>query len=101
MRPDGIERDVRAADRRFLPASTPALRATLFRGPNESRREDQEEPMNRTFLAAVASTVLMASAALVGRAEDAESLQAKYEEKVAESWFKDNGFTDDFDAAKA
>ena len=26
--------------------------------------------------------------------------EAKYEEKVAESWFTDNGFTDDYDKAR-
>ena len=43
--------------------------------------------------------VILAATATVGLAQD--DLQAKYEKKVAESWFTDNGFTDDYDVARA
>jgi hypothetical protein len=29
------------------------------------------------------------------------ALRKKYEDKIAEAWFKDGGWTDDFDAARA
>jgi len=44
-------------------------------------------------VAVVSGTVPVASA-------QEASLQTKYEKKVAEAWFKDNGFTDDYDKAK-
>ena len=34
----------------------------------------------------------------VGVAQD--DLQAKYEKKVSEAWFTNNGFTDDYDVAR-
>ncbi len=48
------------------------------------------------------SGLLVAGAAAVGFAQDSAQadLQAKYEAKVAEAWFTDNGFTDDYDVAR-
>lgn len=56
--------------------------------------------MIRSLIAAVAGVVVVAGAALVAFAREGETLQEKYEQKVAESWFKDNGFTDDYDKAR-
>ena len=49
------------------------------------------------------SGLIVAGAAAVGFAQDPAQadFQAKYEKKVAESWFTDNGFTDDYDVARA
>ena len=43
------------------------------------------------------SGLIVAGAAAVGFAQDPAQadFQAKYEKKVAESWFTDNGFTDE------
>jgi len=48
------------------------------------------------------SGLLVAGVAAVGFAQDSAQadFQAKYEKKVAESWFTDNGFTDDYDVAR-
>jgi hypothetical protein len=58
----------------------------------------------RSFLAsAAAAAVLAASAtALAQHAPPSqEEMKKRYEEKVGEAWFKDGGWTDDFDAARA
>jgi hypothetical protein len=55
--------------------------------------------MLRSFLGVVAA-VLFAATSLSALAQDGETKEQKYEKKVAESWFKDNGFTDDYEAAK-
>jgi hypothetical protein len=55
--------------------------------------------MIRSLIVALAGIVLAATA-LVARSEE-ESLQQKYDHKVGEAWFKDNGFTDDYDKARA
>lgn len=46
--------------------------------------------------------LLVAGTAAVGFAQDTDmsEFQAKYEKKVAEAWFTDNGFTDDYDVAR-
>lgn len=57
--------------------------------------------MIRTTGIALAGLVL-ASAAAVGFAQDSDpqaKFQQDYEKKVAQSWFTDNGFTDDYDVA--
>jgi len=52
-------------------------------------------------LMTVALTGLLAlGMATAAQAQDKSDLQAKYEAKVAESWFTDNGFTDDYDTAR-
>lgn len=56
--------------------------------------------MMRSLIAVVAGVVLAAGAALSAFAQPGETMQEKYEAKVAESWFKDNGFTDDYDKAR-
>jgi len=44
--------------------------------------------------------LVLASVATVGFAQDPQAeLTQKYESKVAESWFVDNGFTDDYEVA--
>ncbi|MHC5210833.1 MAG: hypothetical protein ACYTG2_08960 [Planctomycetota bacterium] len=43
---------------------------------------------------------LGAAPAVLAQDDEQAELQAKYEQKVAESWFTDNGFTDDFDLAR-
>ena len=54
--------------------------------------------MIRRWSVALAGLIVAATAA-VGMAQD--DLQAKYEKKVSEAWFTDNGFTDDYDVARA
>lgn len=54
--------------------------------------------LTRTLLAGLLFAGLGASTAL---AQDQADFQAKYEAKKAESWFTDNGWTDDYDAARA
>ena len=46
--------------------------------------------------------LIVAGTAAVGFAQDSakSEWQAKYEKKVAESWFTENGFTDDYDVAR-
>jgi hypothetical protein len=46
--------------------------------------------------------LIVAGTAAVGFAQDTGSseMQAKYESKVAEAWFTENGFTDDYDVAR-
>ena len=44
--------------------------------------------------------VLVAGLAAGALAQDM-TVEEKYEKKVSESWFVDNGFTDDYDAARA
>ena len=46
--------------------------------------------------------LLVAGTAAVGFAQDSATseFQAKYEKKVAEAWFTENGFTDDYDVAR-
>jgi hypothetical protein len=64
--------------------------------------------MKRTLSVALVSAAALAGAGFVvvagtppvASAQEAESFQTKYEKKVAEAWFKDNGFTDDYDKAK-
>lgn len=48
------------------------------------------------------SGLIVAGVAAVGFAQDdaQAEFQAKYEKKVAEAWFTDNGFTDDYDVAR-
>jgi cytochrome oxidase Cu insertion factor (SCO1/SenC/PrrC family) len=55
--------------------------------------------MLRSMMLALAGLVL-ACVAASAVAQDKDDLQAKYEAKVAEAWFKDNGFTDDYDVAR-
>jgi len=60
--------------------------------------------MIRTLIAVVA-TALLAALSLPAFAQDddaakQQALLEKYEEKVKESWFTDNGFTDDYDKAR-
>ena len=44
--------------------------------------------------------LIVAGAAAIGFAQDGKSeLEQKYEDKVAEAWFTENGFTDDYDVA--
>lgn len=44
--------------------------------------------------------LIVAGAAAVSFAQDAKSeLEQKYEKKVAEAWFTENGFTDDYEVA--
>ena len=59
--------------------------------------------MKGTFLAVAAAGFLAAAFATPASAQDAqkEAMQKKYEEKIAEAWFKDGGWTDDYDAALA
>jgi hypothetical protein len=54
--------------------------------------------MRRALGIAVAG-LLLAGATSAQDSQQAE-LQEKYEKKVAESWFVDNGFTDDYDLAR-
>ena len=56
--------------------------------------------MIRSLIAALASIALVAGSALSSFAQPAETMEQKYEAKIAESWFKDNGFTDDYDTAR-
>ena len=58
--------------------------------------------MIRSVMIALAGA-LLAGMAFVAHADGeaaANPLQEKYEKKVSEAWFKDNGFTDDYDQAK-
>jgi cytochrome oxidase Cu insertion factor (SCO1/SenC/PrrC family) len=55
--------------------------------------------MLQSMMLALAGLVL-AFVAASAVAQDKDDLQAKYEAKVAEAWFKDNGFTDDYDVAR-
>lgn len=65
--------------------------------------------MKGTFLSAAAAGFLAAALAAPALAQEAapagapakDPLQVKYEEKLAEPWFKDGGWTDDYDAARA
>ena len=55
----------------------------------------------RTMGIALAGLVLAGTAA-VGFAQDSDpqaKLRADYDKKVAQAWFTDNGFTDDYDVA--
>lgn len=53
--------------------------------------------MIRSMVIALAGLIVAGTAA-VGFAQD--DLQAKYEKKVSEAWFTNNGFTDDYDVAR-
>jgi hypothetical protein len=57
--------------------------------------------MIRSMGIALAGLIVAGSAA-VGFAQDPakSDMQTKYESKVAEAWFTDNGFTDDYDVAR-
>ncbi len=55
--------------------------------------------MIRSLTVAVAG-LMLAGMATVSMAQDSD-MQTKYEKKVAEAWFTDNGFTDDYDVARA
>ena len=57
--------------------------------------------MTRPLAIAVAGLLLLGIAPSL-HAQDSEQtqLQSKYEKKVAESWFVDNGFTADYDLAR-
>lgn len=59
--------------------------------------------MRGLIFAAAAAGVLAAAFAVPASAQEAEKdpLQQKYEDKVAESWFKDGGWSDDYDAVRA
>ena len=57
--------------------------------------------MIRSMGIALAGLIVVGTAA-VGFAQDSASseFQTKYENKVAEAWFTENGFTDDYDVAR-
>lgn len=55
--------------------------------------------MIRSMVAAIAGAAL-ALFAVPALAQDDRTLEEKYKEKVAESWFTSNGFTDDYDVAR-
>lgn len=70
--------------------------------------------MKRSFLAVLAAGLLAACFPAPAPAQEGgapvpvpagapakDPLQVKYEEKLAEPWFKDGGWTDDYDAARA
>ncbi len=58
--------------------------------------------MIRPLVLALAG-MLLATLPTAARAQDVDvaKMQKQYEEKVAESWFTSNGFTDDYAVAKA
>lgn len=57
----------------------------------------------RAALAAAAAGILAAAFAVPAPAQDGaqEAFRKKYEDKVGEAWFKDYGWTDDYEAARA
>jgi hypothetical protein len=68
--------------------------------------------MKRTFLSLVAAGIFAAALPSPATAQEGgapapaaapakDPMVAKYEEKLAEAWFKDGGWTDDYDAARA
>lgn len=55
----------------------------------------------RGVTACLLSGILLAAAASPAAAQEPqESLKAKYEKKVGEGWFKDGGWTPDYDKAR-
>jgi hypothetical protein len=57
--------------------------------------------MMRALPIAVAGLLLLGTVPTVPAQDDPQAaLTSKYEQKVAESWFTDNGFTDDYDLAR-
>lgn len=58
--------------------------------------------MNLTRVSALAAGLLLASAMPAQeRSYDQEEMKANYQELLETEWFKNGGWTDDFDAAKA
>ncbi len=59
--------------------------------------------MKGAVLAVAAAGILAAAFATPasGQESDQEAMRKNYEEKIAEAWFKDGGWTDDYDAARA
>ncbi len=59
--------------------------------------------MIRSMMLALACIVLaFVAATAVAQEKDAQQvkMEEQYAAKVAENWFKDNGFTDDYDVAR-
>jgi hypothetical protein len=57
--------------------------------------------MLRPFGIALAGLLAFGAAPLAAAQDDEQAeLQSKYEAKLAESWFTDNGFIDDYDLAR-
>ena len=77
-----------------MPGTLLIVTAPSGAGPQE------DSLMIRSLMAVVASIVLVAGSAFSAFAQQGETMEQKYEAKVAESWFKDNGFTDDYDTAR-
>jgi len=59
--------------------------------------------MKRAVLAIAAAGILAAVPAAPASAQETEqeALRRKYEDKVSEAWFKDAGWSDDYDAVRA
>jgi hypothetical protein len=50
--------------------------------------------------ASLVTALLLAAPSADCQDDEQDELQSKYEAKVSESWFVDNGFTDDYDLAR-
>jgi hypothetical protein len=50
--------------------------------------------------ACLVAALALAAPSAVCQSDEQDELRSKFEAKVSESWFVDNGFTDDYDLAR-